>query len=49
MNTHIRIYIELAHDRDAVVTALAHNGYIVKQGKEKVGSSNKAYVEFWKE
>lgn len=50
MNT-TKIYISLPADRDAVVTILARNGYTVRQGKEKKGSSKTyvKFVEFWKE
>lgn len=44
-----RVYISLPQDRDAVVTALARNGYTVRQGKEKKGKVYEKYVEFWKE
>lgn len=44
----MKIYIDLAPDRDAVVTILAKNGYTVRQGREKQGSKYIRYVEYWK-
>lgn len=43
-----RIYIEIPADRDAVVSILAKNGYIVRQGKAKRTSNSKYryFVEF---
>lgn len=44
-----RVYIASPAERDAVVSILAHNGYTVRQGKEKQGSRSVSFVEFWKE
>lgn len=44
-----RVFISLPQDRDSVVTALARNGYTVRQGREKKGKTYEKYVEFWKE
>lgn len=46
-----RIYIELLADRDAVVTAVAHNGYTVRSGREKAktGSRYLHYIEYWRD
>ena len=46
-----RIYITAPADRDAMVTILARNGYTVRQGREKTGTSKayKYFVEYWKE
>lgn len=43
-----RLYIERADDRDIVITALARNGYAVRQGKEKSGSKYVHFIEYWR-
>lgn len=47
----IKIYITAPSDRDAMVTILARNGYTVRQGREKNGTSKtyKWFVEYWRE
>lgn len=49
----LRTMIECAKeaDRYALVMILARNGYIVRQTRKKVGTSNKYtyFIEFWKE
>ncbi len=42
-----RLYITSPTERDAVVSILAHNGYTVRQGKEKQGNKSVSYVEYW--
>jgi hypothetical protein len=46
-----RVYIERESDRDVLITILARNGYIVRQGKEKPkgGTRWQYYVEYWRE
>lgn len=46
-----RIYIELPADRDAVVVALAHNGYTVRVGREraKPGTKYLHFLEYWRD
>lgn len=44
-----RIYIDSPADRDHVILALTHNGYVVRDGREKVGNKWVKYIEFWKE
>ena len=50
MDDHIKIDCVSAADRDTLVTILAHNGYTVRQGKEKRGktSAYTYFVEFWR-
>ena len=46
----VRVEIEKADDRDAVVQILARNGYTVRQVKVMVVKNTRYtyYVEFWK-
>jgi len=44
-----RIYISDQKERDSIVPALVHNGYSVKQGKEKQGSKYIQFIEYWRE
>ena len=51
MTERVKIDCDQQADRDTMVTILARNGYTVRQGREKRGSSNSYtyYVEFWRE
>lgn len=46
----VRVEIEKAEDRDALLMMLGRNGYTVRQIREKVGKNTRYtyYVEFWK-
>ena len=46
-----KLYIDRPDDRDQVVVILGHNGYTVRQGREKAKTGNKYlhFVEYWKE
>lgn len=47
----VKVEIEKADDRDAMLMILGRNGYTVRQSREKVGKSSRYthYVEFWRE
>jgi len=42
-----RLYISSPTERDAVLSILGHNGYSVRQGKEKQGNKSVSFVEYW--
>jgi len=44
-----KIYIESVTDRDAVILALNHNGYITRIGRDNREGKYKRWVEFWEE
>jgi hypothetical protein len=44
-----KIYIESFADRDAVILALNHNGYITREGRDNRENKYKRWVEYWKE
>lgn len=41
----MKLYITKAEERDAVLMILGHNGYTVRQGKEKKDSKTITFVE----
>lgn len=44
-----KLYIASPAERDSVVSILAHNGYTVRQGKEKQGNKSILFIEYWQE
>lgn len=51
MADRLKIDCASSADRDALIAILARNGYTVRQGKEKRGTSKSYthYVEYWRE